>query len=66
VSVGLTKTTAPRDGGRLLQPIRPFQRFGYTPVGPARTAMYDPPWTIPFLRRNEVVIPIERIDGSDP
>ena len=33
---------------------------GYTPVGRARIAMYDPPWTIPFLRRNEVVIPIER------
>ena len=24
-----------------------------------RSAAYDPPWTIPFLRRNEVQIPIE-------
>ncbi len=28
-------------------------------VGPARMAGYDPPWTVPFLRRNEIQIPIE-------
>jgi len=32
---------------------------GYRPISPARSAAYDPPWTLPFLRRNEVHIDIE-------
>lgn len=31
---------------------------GLEPTGSARYAFYDPPWTIPFLRRNEVMIPV--------
>ena len=31
---------------------------GFEPVGPPTAWFYDPPWTIPFLRRNEVVIPV--------
>ena len=27
-------------------------------TGQPKTAIYDPPWTLPFLRRNEVMIPI--------
>ena len=27
--------------------------------GPARMAGYDPPWTMPFMRRNEIQIPVE-------
>lgn len=30
----------------------------YKPLGEARISGYDPPWTIPFLRRNEVMIPV--------
>ena len=26
--------------------------------GPASLAQYDPPWTLWFLRRNEVLIPV--------
>lgn len=28
------------------------------PAGPAALAQYDPPWTLWFLRRNEVMVPI--------
>lgn len=31
---------------------------GYVAVSPPRSARYDPPWTIPFLRRNEVLIDV--------
>lgn len=27
-------------------------------VGPASLARYDPPWTLPMMRRNEIMIPI--------
>lgn len=31
---------------------------GYQKTGPATYAGYNPPWTIPFFRRNEVIIPL--------
>lgn len=31
---------------------------GLEPAGPAVYAYYDPPWTLPFLRRNEILIPL--------
>lgn len=27
-------------------------------IGPASVARYDPPWTLPMMRRNEILIPI--------
>lgn len=33
---------------------------GEIAIGPATYAFYDPPWTPPFLRRNEVMIPLRR------
>jgi effector-binding domain-containing protein len=32
---------------------------GYKPISSSRSAAYDPPWTLPFLRRNEIHIDIE-------
>ena len=32
---------------------------GYQAISPSRSAAYDPPWTLPFFRRNEVHIDIE-------
>ena len=50
---------------------RPWQRrirscFGYckeagwVAAGPPMTWFYDPPWTLPFLRRNEAVVPVNK------
>jgi SOUL heme-binding protein len=35
-------------------------RRSLRPAGPPSLARYDPPWTLWFLRRNEVFIPVER------
>ena len=32
---------------------------GLQPAGPPQLARYDPPWTLPFLRRNEVMVPLD-------
>ena len=36
-----------------------LNKNGYKPLSTPRSAGYDPPWTIPFLRRNEVHIDLE-------
>ncbi|NTW68688.1 MAG: heme-binding protein [Chlorobiaceae bacterium] len=36
-----------------------LEKRGYRSLSGPRAASYDPPWTIPFLRRNEVQIDIE-------
>lgn len=33
---------------------------GYTQIGPYKTAGYNPPFTLPAFRRNEVLIPIKK------
>jgi len=30
----------------------------YAPLGPAQLARYDPPWTLPMLRRNEIMFEV--------
>jgi hypothetical protein len=37
---------------------------GLTPVGEPRYARFDPPWKPWFLRRNEVVIPVQESSRS--
>jgi hypothetical protein len=36
-----------------------LDRKSYKTLSPPRSAAYDPPWTLPFFRRNEVHIDIE-------
>jgi len=37
---------------------------GWRATGPIRAYFYDPPWTLPFLKRNEVVAPVERVESA--
>lgn len=39
---------------------------GWRAVGAAESLRYDPPWTLWFLRRNEVALPVERAAASLP
>ena len=39
---------------------------GFVPVGPARCARFDPPFTPWFLRRNEVVQDVTRAPRQGP
>ncbi len=32
---------------------------GLAPAGPAEVAGYNPPWTLPWFRRNEILIPVD-------
>jgi DNA gyrase inhibitor GyrI len=34
----------------------------YTEVSPPQSAGYDPPWTVPWARRNEVLIAVSALD----
>ncbi len=45
---------------RLLTLLAPT---GWAPAGPPVTWFYDPPWTLPPLRRNEVAVPVSRRAG---
>jgi len=31
---------------------------GLQPAGPAQLARYNPPWSVPFLRRHEILVPV--------
>lgn len=35
-----------------------LRAYGFEATGDATSWFYDPPWTLPFLRRNEVAIPV--------
>lgn len=44
--------------------LRRVELAGMRPVGAAYTAQYDPPWVLPFLRRNEVLVAVESMPLS--
>ena len=35
-------------------------RRGFKARGETQLARYDPPWTLPFMRRNELMVPVEK------
>ncbi|MEM8551675.1 MAG: heme-binding protein [Pseudomonadota bacterium] len=43
-----------------------LERNDLTPAASPRFAFYDPPWRIPFLRRNEVLVPLADNAGETP
>jgi hypothetical protein len=38
--------------------MRAIRDNGFQPTGPPAAWFYDPPWTVPLLRRNEIVVPV--------
>ena len=40
--------------------LRALEESGWRPIGKPTSLFYDPPWTLPFLRRNEVAVPVAR------
>ncbi len=39
--------------------MRTLANAGFEPVGRPAAWFYDPPWTVPMLRRNEVAVPVK-------
>ncbi len=39
--------------------LRTLHETGFRPVGTPSAWFYDPPWTLPMLRRNEIAVPIK-------
>jgi hypothetical protein len=37
-----------------------LETSAWVPTGPVQAWFYDPPWTVPALRRNEVAVPVAR------
>ena len=41
------------------QLMRTLRENGFEPTGTPAAWFYDPPWTLPALRRNEIAVPVE-------
>ena len=46
--------------------LKALQGSTWRPVGRPYTLYYDPPFTIPFLRRNEAAVAVEKISTAPP
>jgi hypothetical protein len=53
--------------GRTAELLSTLATSAWRPAGKSSSLFYDPPWTLPFLRRNEVAIPVTHTpdDSSD-
>jgi hypothetical protein len=46
------------------QLMRTLTETGFEPIGAPAAWLYDPPWTLPLLRRNEVAVRVEEHSGG--
>ena len=58
---GSIDTTATQAGEREL--LQRLEGKGWVPTGQPVAWFYDPPWTLPFLRRNEAAVTVARPPG---
>ena len=49
---------APGDKDEAAVKGSPLAALPLRAIGPASLAQYDPPWTLWFMRRNEVMLPV--------
>ena len=59
---GSTSPSATADAARQL--LRHVTGTGYVPTGQPVAWFYDPPWTLPFLRRNEAAVVVAKAHGG--
>ena len=52
--------SAPKYDALLTRLLADIGADGFEPAGPPRSARFDPPWTPPFLRHNEVILPVRK------
>jgi hypothetical protein len=68
-TLAAVRFSGPRDPAAVEAATRALQQgldgTGWTPSGVPTAYFYDPPWTLPFLRRNEVVVPVRPKAGQD-
>ena len=54
---------AERDRARRAALLAALKRSDWQPTAAPVSYYYDPPWTLPFLRRNESVVAVKRLDA---
>jgi SOUL heme-binding protein len=53
-------STSPRAvASQTAELMRTLRKTGFESIGASAAWFYDPPWTIPIMRRNEIAIPVE-------
>jgi hypothetical protein len=62
--VAVLRFSGARDAGALAEKRRALEALiaasDWEAAGPAQSWFYDPPWTLPPMRRNEIAIPVAR------
>lgn len=69
-TVAVLKFSGSRDAQAVATHVEQLQNtlraYGFEATGDATAWFYDPPWTLPFLRRNEVAIPVTEGSPDSP
>ena len=67
-TVAVLRYSGQRDAGEFARQraalMQALSTTGWTPVGEPVGLYYDPPWTLPFLRRNEIAIGVDAAPAS--